>query len=101
MSSIAKRPPPPVDLDDSPPLNDDFFAEARRGRDMLSPGRLAASAGEITRRKTGRPTGENGPKAAISVRLDRGVVNHLRAQGPGWQTRLNDALARLISAGDL
>ncbi len=101
MSNIAKRPPPPADLDDSPPLDDDFFAEARRGRDILSPGRLAASAGEVARRKSGRPTGEGGPKAAVSLRLDMGVVNHLRAQGPGWQTRVNDALARLISAGDL
>ena len=45
--------------------------------------------------------GTGGPKAAISLRLDTGVVNHLRAQGRGWQTRVNDALARLIATGQL
>lgn len=101
MANISKRPPPPADLDDNPPLGDDFFVEARRGRDVLSAGRLAASAEEIARRKGGRPTGEGGPKAAVSLRLDTGVVNHLRAQGRGWQTRVNDALARLIATGQL
>ena len=101
MAITSKRPPPPADLDDNPPLGDDFFVEARRGRDVLSAGRLAASAEEIARRKGGRPTGQGGPKAAVSLRLDPSVVNHLRAQGRGWQTLVNDALARLIAAGQL
>lgn len=101
MAIISKTPPPPADLDDNPPLGDDFFAEAHRGRDVLSVRRLVASAGEIARRKGGRPTGEGGPKAAVSLRLDTGVVDHLRAQGRGWQTRVNDALTRLIARGEL
>jgi uncharacterized protein (DUF4415 family) len=41
------------------------------------------------------------PKEAISMRLDAEVVRHLRAQGAGWQTRVNDALAALIAARKL
>jgi uncharacterized protein (DUF4415 family) len=29
------------------------------------------------------------------------VLDHLRSSGPGWQTRVNDALARLIDKGSL
>ncbi len=39
----------------------------------------------------GRPKSEN-PKVAVSLRLDRDVVEKFRATGPGWQTRINAAL---------
>jgi uncharacterized protein (DUF4415 family) len=31
-------------------------------------------------------------KAAVSLRLDRRIIDHFRATGAGWQTRLNDVL---------
>jgi len=34
-----------------------------------------------------------------ALRLDRAVLDHFRAGGPGWQTRINDALATLIRSG--
>jgi uncharacterized protein (DUF4415 family) len=30
----------------------------------------------------------------LNLRLDSDVVEHFRATGPGWQTRINDALRR-------
>jgi len=33
------------------------------------------------------------PKQQITLRLDKAVVDGLRASGPGWQTRANAALA--------
>jgi uncharacterized protein (DUF4415 family) len=44
--------------------------------------------------------GERGPqkaptKLSITLRLDRDVIERFRAAGPGWQTRLNDALREL------
>jgi len=39
----------------------------------------------------GRPKAEN-PKVAVSLRLDPEVVSSFKAQGPGWQTRINEAL---------
>lgn len=44
-------------------------------------------------RKRGRPFVER-PKEKISLRLDPEVIDHFRATGAGWQTRMNDALRR-------
>jgi uncharacterized protein (DUF4415 family) len=35
-------------------------------------------------------------KVPVSIRLDRSVVDHFKAQGPGWQSRINEALAGMI-----
>jgi uncharacterized protein (DUF4415 family) len=43
--------------------------------------------------RRGRPPLE-APKQAIKLRLDPDVVEHFRATGPGWQTRINDTLRR-------
>jgi uncharacterized protein (DUF4415 family) len=32
------------------------------------------------------------PKKYVTLRLDSDVVEHYRASGPGWQTRINDDL---------
>jgi uncharacterized protein (DUF4415 family) len=32
------------------------------------------------------------PKQHVTLRLDPDVVQHYRAAGPGWQTRINDVL---------
>ena len=37
-------------------------------------------------------------KEMISLRLDQDVLERWRATGPGWQSRINDALRRLVSA---
>lgn len=42
--------------------------------------------------KGGRPRGSN--KRAVSLRLDREVIEKFKATGPGWQTRINEALKR-------
>ena len=36
-------------------------------------------------------------KVALSLRLDADVVAAFRATGPGWQTRINDALRDALS----
>jgi uncharacterized protein (DUF4415 family) len=36
-----------------------------------------------------RPT-----KVAVSLRLTREVVEHFKADGPGWQTRMDEALKK-------
>jgi uncharacterized protein (DUF4415 family) len=35
-------------------------------------------------------------KEAVSVRLDRDVLDHFQKDGPGWQDRINDALRKAI-----
>lgn len=42
-------------------------------------------------RRVGRPPLES-PKVQLTVRYDSDVVDAFKAGGPGWQTRMNDAL---------
>jgi uncharacterized protein (DUF4415 family) len=37
-----------------------------------------------------------GAKELVSLRLDRDVLDHFQADGPGWQDRINEALKKLI-----
>ena len=45
------------------------------------------------RRSRGRPKTEH-PKTLVSLRLDAEVLRAFKAEGPGWQTRINAVLAR-------
>ena len=79
-----------VDPDDAPEWDADAFARAeiRHGDQLLRP-----ADGTLTRR--GRPKSED-PKQLVSLRLDREVLERLRAMGPGWQTRVNAALRKVV-----
>jgi uncharacterized protein (DUF4415 family) len=70
---------------DSPILDEAWFAKARSAREVLPAHVLAAA-----KRSPGRPVGSN--KEATTIRFDRDVLDRFRAGGPGWQTRMNDAL---------
>ena len=52
---------------------------------------LAASI----RKSRGRPPLAD-PKVAVKLRLDRAVVEQFKAGGPGWQTRINEALRKAV-----
>lgn len=47
------------------------------------------------RAKGGRPRSDN-PKLQVTLRLDQDVVDRLKAEGPGWQTRANTALRKAV-----
>jgi uncharacterized protein (DUF4415 family) len=42
-------------------------------------------------RKRGRPVG-SATKEQVAIRFDREILENFRKEGPGWQTRMNDAL---------
>jgi uncharacterized protein (DUF4415 family) len=73
-----------VDPDEAPPLDREWFerAEIREGERLVRPARAV-----------GRPK-KAAPKEAVNIRLDREVVAHFRATGPGWQSRINEALRK-------
>ena len=50
---------------------------------------------EVMRRGRGRPPAES-PKQQVSVRLDADVLSTLKAGGPGWQGRMNNALRKAL-----
>ena len=67
--------------DDNPPLDSAFLAAmkpSRRGRPKL-----------------------DAPKVEVKIRLDAKTVEHLRGSGPGWQTRINAILGKLVAEGRL
>ena len=43
----------------------------------------------------GRPS-KNARKQTTTLRLDRDIIEHFRKGGPGWQTRINDTLRRVV-----
>lgn len=71
---------------DAPEATDEQLAQAK-------PFSEAFPALAVAMRKNvgGRPKLEN-PKVAVSLRLDQEIVARFKASGPGWQTRMNDAL---------
>jgi uncharacterized protein (DUF4415 family) len=68
------------DPDDAPELTREWFEQA----DQYKNGVLV---------KRGRRPSDN-PKRAISLRLDADVVEKFKADGPGWQSRMNEALRK-------
>lgn len=75
---------------DIPEMTVADFRKARPAKEVL-PGVIAAA-----KRARGRPRIEN-PKQHVSLRLDAKVIAGFRAQGPGWQSRINAALARALT----
>jgi len=46
---------------------------------------------DADRKRRGRPAG-SGTKEQVAIRFDNDVLAAFRADGPGWQTRMNAAL---------
>jgi uncharacterized protein (DUF4415 family) len=46
-------------------------------------------------RNPGRPK-DQWKKLHVSIRLSRDVLDHFKAGGPGWQTRIDEALKRVV-----
>ncbi|MDP9415148.1 MAG: BrnA antitoxin family protein [Pseudomonadota bacterium] len=78
---------PVVFDDDNPEWTEEDFARAI-GPEGLSEAELAAFP--KTKARMGRPKGSN--KKAITIRLDQDVLEKFKATGPGWQSRINEAL---------
>lgn len=71
----------PAIHDENPPMDAAFFAgvkPSRRGRPKL-----------------------DAPKVEVKIRLDAKTVEHLRGSGPGWQTRVNALLERMVADGQI
>jgi uncharacterized protein (DUF4415 family) len=89
MSRKAKRP----SFEENPEWTRADFARAAkfpagvRLKD-LKPSELARMVGKRGPQKT--PT-----KIPVSIRLSPEVVKHFKAKGPGWQSRIDDALRKI------
>jgi uncharacterized protein (DUF4415 family) len=47
-----------------------------------------------------RPTLSLGSRETVAIKLDRDILDHFQADGPGWQERINAALRKAIEAVD-
>lgn len=73
---------------DNPEWTKDDIAKAKPFAEMFP--ELAASY------RRARGPQKSPTKAAVSLRLDRRIIDHFRATGSGWQTRINDVLLEAI-----
>lgn len=79
---------------DPPPFDEAMLVEMRPVREVRGDEWVERAMG----RKRGRPKLDV-PKVEVKIRLDAETVEHLRGTGPGWQTRVNAALGRLVANG--
>jgi uncharacterized protein (DUF4415 family) len=94
MATRRRKPPAyGVPDDDIPEITEEQFRKARPVKDVFP--ELVATM----KRMRGRPKSTN-PKQHVSLRLDAKVVAGFKAQGPGWQGRINDVLARSLERSD-
>jgi uncharacterized protein (DUF4415 family) len=77
---------PVVFDDDNPEWTAEDFARSRPIGDFP---KFSAA---FPKSKGGRPPGSS--KQAVSLRLDRDVIQKFKATGSGWQSRINDVLKR-------
>ncbi len=71
------------DMDDAPEITEEWVVGANlyRGKKLV---------------RRGRPPAEV-RKVSTTLRLSPDVLEHFRAGGPGWQTRIDQALKRIVS----
>jgi uncharacterized protein (DUF4415 family) len=84
------KPPPPADFDDNPEWTAADFKAARPAGELFPPDVVATLV-----RRPGRPPGSRtSDRKQVTLRLPRSVIEHFKAQGPGWQTRAVAVLER-------
>ena len=72
------------EVSDNPELTPADFKKARPGAEAFP---------ELVARRRGRPKAE-APKVAVKIRVAPDVLVAYQAGGPGWQTRMHDALRK-------
>lgn len=82
-----------IDPDDAPELTEEVarHAEIRIGGKLV---REATGYFAPEGFRVGRPPERGVAKRQVTLRLDGDVVDSFRADGPGWQSRINAALRK-------
>lgn len=81
-----------IDPDDAPELTAEVAARAQ----IAIGGKIVRPAtGTLTKR--GRPPVGEAAKQQVTLRLAPRVVDHFKASGAGWQTRLNAVLEQYVT----
>lgn len=91
---MARKPNPYLIDDENPELTDEQLASLRPAAEVLP--------SELYGRLVARQPGQRGPQKAptkvpVTLRLDRDIVEAFKAEGAGWQTRINSALKKVVA----
>ena len=78
--------------EDNPEWTQADFRRARPASEVLPRVIGARAAKELLQRKPGRPPDGERSKVSTTVRLDPDVLDAYKAEGKGWQTRINQTL---------
>ena len=88
MASSPKPDPYLIDFETAP-LTDEEIKRLRPAREVFAELGVPLPSGP------GRPVSGTG-KQQVTLRLDNEIVDFFKADGPGWQTRLNAELASVV-----
>ena len=78
---------------DSPEFTAEELREARPGREVLPPEFFEA----LEKRRQGQRGPQKAPtKQLVTMRLDRDLLDRLKTEGPGWQSRVNALLRKAV-----
>ena len=84
-----------TDPDDAPELTAELasVAEVSVGGKVIRPATGYLGPNGVVR---GRPPSQGRAKAQVTLRLDPDILERFRADGPGWQGRINAALRGVL-----
>jgi uncharacterized protein (DUF4415 family) len=100
-SKRATRPPSKIGSDlqkvDTHVITPEEYEEAPELTDEMLARATLHEGGKPVRR--GRPPIGGVSKRQVTLRLSADVLEHFKAAGPGWQTRIDEALRDVVSHG--
>ncbi|MHB0991106.1 MAG: BrnA antitoxin family protein [Burkholderiales bacterium] len=92
---MSKKSGPELMDEENPVWTTEDFAHARPASVAL-PRIFGTEIAQAMLKPRGRPRAEH-PKERINIRLSHEVVEHFKATGNGWQTRIDAVLRQFIT----
>lgn len=84
---------------DNPEWTDEDFARAKPAHEVLPPA-VYEGLVALSKRRPGQRGPQKAPlKKSTTIRFDADVLEALKATGPGWQTRVNEAMRAWVKSG--
>jgi len=96
---MRKKPDPELVDKENPEWTEEDFRRARPAAEAL-PEIVGREAAARMLRPRGRPKA-GVTKTHVNIRLDADVLNAFKTTGPGWQTRINEALREWLKKAEL
>ncbi|MEW6113329.1 MAG: BrnA antitoxin family protein [Thermodesulfobacteriota bacterium] len=96
---MKKKPDPELIDKENPEWTEEDFRRARPAAEVL-PEIVGLEGAAQMLRPRGRPKAAM-TKTHVNIRLDADVLKAFKTTGPGWQTRINEALREWLKKGKL